>query len=473
MRNIKEFTANTLYINKLIKKLNLTYDLKYKNINFLSAFKRSMYVELDKDAKVYDLLKKIKKKNINEPIFVKSYYFYTILNILYSRKKFLVHIKLNFLRKHLTELNLLTKFLAKLYICWKFNFQIESKRKTGTDQLYYNSDNYFNDKIFNLYLDNFFKKSKVLIKSTNNKGFFFNFIKNLNICFKNKYKTNNFMFLVLHIKFDIIENALKNKGIVKGFFLEGDAPDHELISHCIKKYGGKTYCFQQGTYTGNVIPSFFRDFSYDYFFSWGNFYKDKIKKFNLNTKIISIGRAGRNNKKTNKKNIILFAAQDTNIAGTSDTNNSKKYFYDYCEWCLKEFKDYKIFLKPHPKYPPSDRARKLLKYKNFVICKNTEDINKFLPFAKILVSISSTTLIDALNYNVIPINFMPFYPFEPNLEKNKIGLVTKNFDESKNKIKKIINNKDYYTKFVKKNKEYFIKNNFDICFKELIKKKII
>ena len=175
------------------------------------------------------------------------------------------------------------------------------------------------------------------------------------------------MFLALHIKFDIIENALKNEGIIKAFFLEGDSPDHELISHCIKKHGGKTYCFQQGTYTGNVIPSFFRDFSYNYFFSWGNFYKDKIKRFNLNTKIISTGRIGRNYKITNKKNIIIFAAQDTTIAGSSNMSDSRNYFYDYCEWCLKEFKDYKIYLKPHPKYPHSHRANKLLKYKIFFV----------------------------------------------------------------------------------------------------------
>ena len=472
MRNIKEFTANTFYINKILKKLNLIEDLKYKNVNFLTAFKRSMYVELDKDSEVYDILKKIHQKKINKPVMVKSYYFYTVLNILYSRKKFFTYIKYNFFKKHITELNLFTKFLAKLYICWKFNFLIKSKRKTGKGQLYYNSDNYFNEIIFNLYLDKFFKKFKVLIKS-NNKSNFINFIKNLNICFKNKYKTNNFLFLALHIKFDIIENALKNEGIIKGFFLEGDSPDHELISHCIKKHGGKTYCFQQGTYTGNVIPSFFRDFSYNYFFSWGNFYKDKIKRFNLNTKIISTGRIGRNYKITNKKNIIIFAAQDTTIAGSSNMSDSRNYFYDYCEWCLKEFKDYKIYLKPHPKYPHSHRANKLLKYKNFSLCKNNDDIIKFLPYAKILVSISSTTLIDALCYNVIPINFMPFRPIEPNLQKNKIGLIVKNFGESKNIIKKIINNNNYYIKFVKKNKEYFIKNNFNICFKELIKKRII
>ena len=42
----------------------------------------------------------------------------------------------------------------------KFNFLIKSKRKTGKGQLYYNSDNYFNEIIFNLYLDKFFKNLK-------------------------------------------------------------------------------------------------------------------------------------------------------------------------------------------------------------------------------------------------------------------------------------------------------------------------
>ena len=468
---VKLSSDNTI-INSLLKKINSTNDLFYKDLNFLGAFKRALYIELDQNSENHEIYSSLKKKDFKKNYKTNSYYFYLLAKLFLIKNK-KISLKYKFLNRFLTELNFITKFFAKLYICFRFNYQIKLKRKKGKELIYYHSNSNFTENLFHKNLDKYFKNSKLLINTTQ-KNNLNSFINNLKVCFENTYKTNNFTFLSLHIKFDIIENQLRKKLIDKAIFFEGDSPDQQIISQCIKKNGGKTYLFQQGTYRGRIVPSFFRDLNHDYFFSWGDFFKNEIKKFNPKTKIISTGRVGRNYTKKSKKNIIIFASQDTNVAGSKNfSKDSRKLFYEFCEWCLREFTNYKIYFKPHPKYPYSKRALDLMKYKNFYMCKNTDDIINFFPNAKFLFSISSTTLIDALSYNIVPFNFIPYEPITPNLEKFKIGIITKNLHDSKKKLQKLVKKEKYYKKIVNKNKNYFIKDNFDKCFNGLIKKKII
>ena len=467
-----KLSSENKIVHVLLKKIKSSNDLIYKGFNFLGAFKRALYIDLDENSETHDIYKSLKQGDLKKNYKTNSYYFYLLANLfLIKNRKFLL--KYNYFTRYFTELNFLTKFFAKVYICFRFDYQTKLKRKQGKDLIYYHSNSNFTEKLFSTNLDKYFKGSKLLINNFK-KNKLISLINNLKICFKNTYKTNNFTFLSLHIKFDIIENELKKKFINKAIFFEGDSPDQQIISQCIKKNGGKTYLFQQGTYRGKIVPSFFRDLNHDYFFTWGDFFKSEIKRFNPKTKIISIGRVGRNNTNKPKKNIIIFASQDTNVAGSKNfSKDSRKLFYEFCEWCLKEFKNYKIYFKPHPKYPYSKKALDLMKYENFYMCKNTDDIINFFPNAKFLISISSTTLIDALSYNIVPFNFIPFEPITPNLEKFKIGIITKNLQDSKKKLERLIKEKKYYKKIAYKNKNHFIKDNFNKCFKEQIRKKII
>ena len=472
--NFIELSADDKYVKILLKKLKAQDDLKYKNVNFLGAFKRALYVDMDR-AEAHNIFQDLKKKKFKNNYNINSYYLFFLSKTFLIKKNKKVKIKFNKARKYLIELNFVTKFIAKLYICWKFNYKLNFERKLGNELIYFHSNNFFVKKIFEVHLYKFFKKSKILINLDDNKNKISNFYNNIIICFKNRYKTNNFTFLTLHLKFDIVENKLKKKKIDKAIFFEGDSPDQDLTSQCIKKLGGKTYLFQQGAYEGKIVPTIFRNLNYDYVFTWGDFFKDKFKKFNVKTKIISIGRVGRNNNNNSKikKNIIVFASQDTKIAGSEIFQKDiQSLFYDFCEWCLKEFKNYKIYFKPHPKYP-NHRASKFKKYKNFTLFSHNMDVTELLTDAKFLVSISSTTLFDAVSYNTIPLNFIPWEPTTPNLKIFKVGLVSKNLEDSKIQLNKIINEKVYYKMFFNRKKDYIIKNNFDMNFKKLIKNKIV
>ena len=152
----------------------------------------------------------------------------------------------------------------------------------------------------------------------------------------------------------------------------------------------------------------------------------------------------------------------------------KNEFYEFCKWCILNFKNYKIILKPHPKHEIDNSIYGLKKYKNFSIFNKKKDITILLQDAEFLVSVSSTTLVDALAYKVFPICFMSNLSLQPDFRRNKIGFFAKSsqqakfffdnyFKKTKN-FKKISNTNDM---------SYYIKSNFDNNFKKIIRKKII
>ena len=93
---------------------------------------------------------------------------------------------------------------------------------------------------------------------------------------------------------------------------------------------------------------------------------------------------GRNYENTRKKNIIIFA--DQNNPPSKKMLDLKNKFYELCEWCIKNLPNYKIILKPHPRFDINDRALRLKKYKNFVLGKKSTDVTNYLNNAKFLVA---------------------------------------------------------------------------------------
>ena len=51
---VKLSSDNTI-INSLLKKINSTNDLFYKDLNFLGAFKRALYIELDQNSENHEI----------------------------------------------------------------------------------------------------------------------------------------------------------------------------------------------------------------------------------------------------------------------------------------------------------------------------------------------------------------------------------------------------------------------------------
>ena len=67
--------------------------------------------------------------------------------------------------------------------------------------------------------------------------------------------------------------------------------------------------------------------------------------------------------------------------------NLKNKFYELCEWCVKNLPNYKVILKPHPRYNTNERVLRLKKYKNFVLGKKSIDVTKYLAIALLFNSV--------------------------------------------------------------------------------------
>ncbi len=467
-------SANDNYINKLIKKKLPKETFYYKKYSFINAFKRAVYINQESSSSSFSLYNDIKKNKLKKNYSIHSYYFYLLINILYRSKIKNIKIKLNFIKKNFVNLNILTKLILKLYLCWTISLKLSMRKSNKKKIIFFNSKNKFAKEIYEKHLSKYFKNYKLISMKTDLSFFekFLIFFRNFRICFFNSYPTNNYHILVLFMKYDIFSNLINNFDIKKAIFFEGDSPDDDLMSGYLRSKKIKTYLFQQGTYFEKQMPVFLRNLNYDYLFCWGDFFKKNITKYNRSLKIFSVGRIGRNYKKTKKKNTIIFA--DQNNPSSREMINLKNKFYELCEWCIKNLKNYKIILKPHPRYNINDNALKLKKYKNFVLGKKSTDITKYLNEAKFLVAISSTTLIDALSYKVIPISFMSKSYMQPDLKENKLGIIVNSLNNAKKIISKNNQNNILFKKILYSNKNgYYIKHNFDQNFKKIIKKKII
>jgi hypothetical protein len=469
-----EISANKYYINKLIKKIIPNENLVYKNYSFINAFARSIYISQESDLNSFNLYDDIKKNKLKKKYSLKSYYFYILIKILYSSKIKNIKIKLNFIKKHFTKLNIFTKCFFKIYICWASSDKLSISTDNKKKNIFLNFKNNFSKKIYEKHISKHFKDYKIVSMSMSNSLFerLLIFFRNLRICWFNSYPTKNYHVLVLYMKYDIIDYLIKDIDIEKGLFFEGDGPDDDLISGYLRKKKTKTYLFQQGSYFNKQIPIYLRDLNYDYFFCWGDFYKYKIKKYSPSLKIFSIGRIGRNYKTTIKKKIIVFANQNNPSTGAMFYTANK--FYELCKWCLENLKDYKIIVKPHPKYNVDSKTLSLKKYKKFVLAKQSNDIIDYLHDAQFLIAVSSTALIDALSYRVLPISFMSNSNIQPDLKKHKLGIIVNTLNEAKKTL--IINtqNKILFKEKLNNNKsQYYIKDNFDQNLRQMIKKKII
>ena len=463
-------SANDSIIKKMIDKILPNETFIYKNFSFINAFKRSVYINQESHISSYNFYEDIKNNKLKKRYFLDSFYFYSIVKILYGRKIRNIEINQSLINKYINNLNFLTKFFVKCYICWKVSYKLEFSNKSAKKVIFFNSKDKFSKKLYENNIQKYFKNYQLAsIKNNLNfveKGLIF--LKNLKVCVLKSYPTKNFHILILYMKYDMFQNLVDSYKINKGIFFEGDSPDDDLMSGYLRNKKIKTYLFQQGTYFEKKVPVFFKNLNYDYFLCWGDFFKDRIQKHNPKLKIFSVGRIGRNYIKKNKKKIIIFADQNHPSNGTQLIIKNK--FYDLCEWCINNLKDYKIILKPHPKYEVSKRAIKLKQYKNFSLASNSDDITKYLVDAQFLIAISSTALLDALAYNVIPISFMPNLSMQPNLKKNKIGIVANSLFHSKKILSKITQSEILSKKLLLNNKnEYYIKRGFDNNFKNIVK----
>ncbi|WP_312340694.1 hypothetical protein [Sphingobacterium sp.] len=240
--------------------------------------------------------------------------------------------------------------------------------------------------------------------------------------------TNNFMGYL---------SALQPKCIV---LLEGCHSEMEALSLIGQQIQIQTLCLQQGW--PSVMHSRFRNMTYDYFLTWGNIFNGLWKKYNSDPKFVSIGYCYKV-PKVAKENIITFFLQAPVII------LNEQYFEKILEftlWCAESFPKYKVWVREHPEFAIDQSwINKFSLFPNIEI-KSSGDLSSIFSLTKIGVSSFSSTLMEGLVHNVIPIilelSSVPYYPQD--IKGKKLGYIAKTIEQAKLEMCSILENQSVY-----------------------------
>ncbi len=208
-----------------------------------------------------------------------------------------------------------------------------------------------------------------------------------------------------HNLFNKIYYAFKKLNFPNSIVIEGDNINQLIAGYLSMKYKFNSFCMQWG-YAGTMVYKIgWRNMPYSKFLSWGNFFSNSYKKQNNNLKIIETGHPLMSKIKTTvtDRNIILFAVPKEMLPFISKTEVI--LFVKKAIEFSKQCENYKIRLRTHPNFQLTAELQALLtstaniELHNYFTNSFTESFNK----VKYCISISSTIVLEALNYGCIPL----------------------------------------------------------------------
>ena len=463
----KNFHKVNDLVESLFKIIFKKENLVHEQCDLTEALKRDFYVSLEGPQNKTTFYHDLKKKKLKKNYYFSNYYESILAKKLTKRLKVKPSLNTGKFSAHLANLNLITNYLVRIKTSWNYSFSLKKvlNNKKNNTFIFFFGKNSFSQKLFNENIKKHYKKKNFLFINHNKNildriSFF---LQNCYLTLFKRYKTNNSILLNLKMRQDIMNYSFKKFNLSNAIFFEGDSSDDALSTLILKRYNVETQLFQQGSFTGEKVPVFLRNLQYNYIFCFGDFFKKKLIKHNLNRKIISIGRVGRNYKKQKKNNKILFAFQDTINPDSVISSEAADKFKIFAIWCASKFPNYQIIIKPHPKYILEDNfIKKISRFKNTRMIPRSKDIIDYMDDAKFVISHNSTALLDALIYDVLPIHFIPEdYILSPNVKKYKIGVLVGTLNSAKKTLADLISNNKRIEHMVYKKKSFFLKNNFN------------
>jgi hypothetical protein len=184
---------------------------------------------------------------------------------------------------------------------------------------------------------------------------------------------------------------------------EGDAPYHSLVSEIGRKYKIKTICFQWGIFYKDWRDIAFSNMTFDYFLSWGEYFSEQLKNTNKILNYVNFGYPINVNVKETPKDKIIFLGQY--VAGHIKEND----FYLFLKLCrsISSRMPGKILFRPHPNQKLSKQNLLDLNKSGVSVLNASEPVLDQLSQCLLAVSISSSSLIEALFCETIPVVFNP------------------------------------------------------------------
>ena len=151
-----------------------------------------------------------------------------------------------------------------------------------------------------------------------------------------------------------------------------------------------------------------------------------------------------------EKEAITFFAQGV---GPSISEAELNLFFDFAMAIAKKHKNRTVIIRDHPVSPiRGEIKRKLSRFNNIEFMSPSEfTLSEVMSISKVAVSFFSSTLYEALFFDVVPfsLNLNVFSRLNPNLSKMNIGVEVYNLEEGIMKITELLNIKDNYTPFIK------------------------
>ena len=255
--------------------------------------------------------------------------------------------------------------------------------------------------------------------------------------------------------------------------MEGDNFLDQIFGLLCERHKIPSICIQRGSLVNKHPKISYTNFSYKYYLAWGTFFSSKLLKYNKKTKFYNVGNIIEP-KRYSKKNKIIFFLQ-TIVEPNIDKLNYNQLI-ELILWSAKNTKK-EIIVRSHPSFYPDNKFFKKIKnYKNIKFHNSSK-----IPFAKsmkevmIAISINSSSLIESLLFDVLPIYFVTdpnLKEFNYDLKKYNNILHYDNIDDVKKNINYYLISKNYKKKqkMIRKYKDKFITNSGKIAKKEMIKK---
>lgn len=447
-------------IFKILRDPNVANFLKYKNLSLHDAYYKILVYQFAKK-KIKLLQKKfVTKKNLNKNINFNSFEEELIISNLIK----FYNIKNIKLTKKISLSKYITDFLLKFtYSFLEIVLNGDTEKKFNTKILTYNRRSL--DK-FNHFI--FLKKIK-LDKNNFNFNFFF-VVKNFFLFKKNflpsklTKKTKLGSINKLLIKNLFIKHIIELHGPKIITYFEGDNDVSAMINEISKKKKMKSICFQWGTVERYPKNGFYKTKA-DYFFAWGDIYKNKIFKINPWLKTVICGSPLlESTKKNHNKNIIFFLQRKDTKQDTGFADDSIDQLKELIIWSSKNVKNYKIIIRTHPSGFNIINIDEFVNNPKITIHNPKKfTLNESLNISQFFVTIDSSSAIEACSSNLLPlwVNSQKRNIHEENIEKiksiNNIKLIG-NLNEMKKTLLILSKNKLKKEKILKKISFIFKKN---------------
>lgn len=215
---------------------------------------------------------------------------------------------------------------------------------------------------------------------------------------------------VTQIISNLLDLALKlNEALTKirpeyVVYTEGDASYHSLLAEVARSNGIKSVCLQWGIFYEGWRDIAFSNMRPDYFLTWGKYFSEDLRFANPDTNLIEYGHplALFDSSKVIKRKKIHFLAQ---APVEAITGSDFDQFVKLCAEVKHMLPDWEVVYRPHPSVPMPNIETSLESLG--VVIDNGANIIDSLVDSAISVAITSSSLMDALLVDSIPVSFAP------------------------------------------------------------------